>query len=61
MRDAMQNSGKEKPAVSSGFLGGAYRDRTGDLRLAKPPRLLVCRRAPRLRKRADDETGYQLR
>ena len=27
---------KEKPAVSSGFLGGAYyRDRTGDLRLAK--------------------------
>ena len=26
----------EKPAVSSGFLSGAYRDRTGDLRLAKP-------------------------
>jgi hypothetical protein len=26
---------KEKPTVSSGFLSGAYRDRTGDLRLAK--------------------------
>src|SRR5262245_12163562 len=27
-----------KPAVSSGFPSGAYRDRTGDLRLAKPRR-----------------------
>jgi hypothetical protein len=32
----MQNSGKEKPSVYSEFLDGAYRDRTGDLRLAKP-------------------------
>jgi hypothetical protein len=29
-------SEQQKPAVSSGFLSGAYRDRTGDLRLAKP-------------------------
>ena len=28
--------GMRKPAVSSGSSGGAYRDRTGDLRLAKP-------------------------
>jgi hypothetical protein len=27
---------RKKPAVSSEFLSGAYRDRTGDLRLAKP-------------------------
>jgi hypothetical protein len=32
----LQNTGKRKPAGSSGFLSGAYRDRTGDLRLAKP-------------------------
>ena len=30
------HDGKEKPVVSRGFLSGAYRDRTGDLRLAKP-------------------------
>jgi hypothetical protein len=27
---------KQKGPVSRAFLGGAYRDRTGDLRLAKP-------------------------
>jgi hypothetical protein len=36
MERETQVAAKEKPAVSSGFLGGAYRDRTGDLRLAKP-------------------------
>jgi hypothetical protein len=32
----LQDLGDDKPAVSSGFANGAYRDRTGDLRLAKP-------------------------
>jgi hypothetical protein len=32
----LQGSFYENPAISSGFLDGAYRDRTGDLRLAKP-------------------------
>jgi hypothetical protein len=32
----LQSQAQEKPAVSSGFPSGAYRDRTGDLRLAKP-------------------------
>jgi hypothetical protein len=36
IRRTVQKVRREKPAVSSGFLDGAYRDRTGDLRLAKP-------------------------
>jgi hypothetical protein len=33
---SLQTRDEKKLSVSSEFLSGAYRDRTGDLRLAKP-------------------------